>query len=199
MDGSNLQANPTFSNLEGGNYTVYIQDAAGCEIQVQSAINEPPLMTVDLGIDIVIELGDSVQLNAVISPTNAPVSYNWTPPDSLSCADCPSPILVPIDDATFQVVITDTLTNCMASDEIAIIVEKVRNVFIPNAFTPNGDNVNDVFMIFGNQSVSQINVLRIYDRWGELVFEKENFPTDCLLYTSPSPRDLSTSRMPSSA
>jgi gliding motility-associated-like protein len=51
-------------------------------------------------------------------------------------------------------------------------------VFIPNAFSPNEDGKNDFFTIFSNEDVKFIQQLNIYDRWGELVFTKENFPSN---------------------
>ena len=69
--------------------------------------------------------------------------------------------------------------ECTASDDVAIIVNKERNVFIPNAFTPNGDGVNDILHVFGDPSVSNINIFTIYDRWGEALFTVENaMPND---------------------
>lgn len=72
--------------------------------------------------------------------------------------------------------------DCAVSDSVNINVEEVRNVFIPNIFTPNYDGTNDEFVIFASQpNVLEIESLLIYDRWGALVFEKNNFmPNDPL-------------------
>ena len=79
---------------------------------------------------------------------------------------------------TYTVQVTDSL-GCSATDEITITVDKSRDVYIPNVFTPNGDGINDNFMIFGGIGVTQIEVLKIYNRWGELLFEASNFqPND---------------------
>ncbi|MEZ4948170.1 MAG: gliding motility-associated C-terminal domain-containing protein [Saprospiraceae bacterium] len=70
--------------------------------------------------------------------------------------------------------------GCKAKDSISFNVDIVRKVFIPNAFSPNGDGINDVFMIFGDiPNVAEIESLQIFGRWGELIFEKKNFlPND---------------------
>ena len=53
------------------------------------------------------------------------------------------------------------------------------NIFVPNIFSPNGDGINDVFYVQTNPEVTGINVMRIFDRWGNIVFEKFNFsPND---------------------
>lgn len=48
--------------------------------------------------------------------------------------------------------------------------------YIPNAFTPNSDGVDDFFTIYGSDEIARIQSLQIFNRWGQLVFEKSNFP-----------------------
>lgn len=50
------------------------------------------------------------------------------------------------------------------------------DVYIPNVFTPNNDGKNDYFTVYGGVNVKRINNLKIFDRWGEMVFDKDNFP-----------------------
>ena len=69
----------------------------------------------------------------------------------------------------------------MAEDEIAIYVDRNVPVYIPNAFSPNGDNINDKFTVFGDaEIIEEVQKFRIFDRWGELVYEDENFPPNDL-------------------
>jgi len=72
--------------------------------------------------------------------------------------------------------------NCIAIDSVYIDVRVVRKLYIPSAFTPNGDNNNDDFLVFGSQPyVEQINLFQIYDRWGNVLFEASDFqPNDPL-------------------
>jgi len=69
---------------------------------------------------------------------------------------------------------TDTLTNCQASDEILVTVEKKRNVYIPNTFSPNGDGLNDLFSVAMGEDVARILSLKIFNRWGAQVYGREN-------------------------
>ena len=65
--------------------------------------------------------------------------------------------------------------NCVTSDSVFIEVVKTRKVYIPNTFSPNFDGINDYFTVFGDEpNVQAIESLRVYDRWGGLVFESEN-------------------------
>ena len=57
---------------------------------------------------------------------------------------------------------------------MSIFVNKPRNIFIPNAFSPNGDGFNDLFFPFGDKSAELVTYFKIFDRWGELVYETKN-------------------------
>ena len=63
--------------------------------------------------------------------------------------------------------------NCQSLDSIFIRVRKETKVFVPNSFSPNGDNINDYFYLIGNDDI-HIELLQIYSRWGELLFSTEN-------------------------
>jgi len=139
-------------------------------------IVQPPELLVDLGADITIELSDSTQLFAQSNSSDS-LAYVWSPPDGLSCIDCPDPVINIIDTETYTVMITDE-DECTATDDITVNVDKTRNVFIPNVFSPNNDGTNDIFMIYGGKGVVGVLELKIYDRWGELIFENYDFSTD---------------------
>ena len=64
--------------------------------------------------------------------------------------------------------------GCEREDDILINVLKDREVYIPNAFSPNGDGVNDGFTVFAGSQVLRVKNLKIYNRWGEVVFENFN-------------------------
>ena len=103
----------------------------------------------------------------------------WTPTDSLSCESCLSPIASPLNSIYYELTVTN-LNGCVDTAGIFIHVDKPRDVFIPNVFTPNDDGVNDIFYIFANNNViHQVNKFQIFTRWGELVFSDQGFqPND---------------------
>jgi gliding motility-associated-like protein len=166
------------TNLAVGLYTVTITDANGCTASVSETIIDATVKpTVDLGVDVRIDLGETIQLNAQTGNLNT-VNYVWTPTDNLSCTDCPKPIAKPINTTTYTVVITDA-NGCTATDSIRIAIKKDREVFIPNAFTPNDDLLNDGFTVYAGTDVKEIASMDIFDRWGNHVFRKNNFaPND---------------------
>ena len=72
-------------------------------------------------------------------------------------------------------------SGCRATDEVRVRVDQQRPIYIPTAFSPNGDGYNDVFYIGAGSNVVQIDELYIFGRWGEQVFFKQSFqPNDAL-------------------
>ena len=69
---------------------------------------------------------------------------------------------------------TDKTNSCTASDSVKITLEGTYEEKIPNAFTPNGDNLNDVFNIMPDDCVKSVTRLQIFSRIGSLVFDKTN-------------------------
>ncbi len=178
LNGGPLTSSTIFNNLSGGDYEVTLIDANGCTLSDMISLYEPPQVIVDAGPDLEIELGESIQIRATVSP-NIYQFIEWTPTDSLNCINCIQPIASPTSTTLYTISVTDSITGCVLRDEVLVRVDKNRNVFIPNAFTPNGDGTNDVFRIFAGNGVRQINKLKIFDRWGELVYSADNFlPND---------------------
>ena len=175
-DGLSFQLEPSFPDLLAGTYELTVMDANGCTESLTATITQPDELLVDAGPDILIELGFSTQLRAV--PNDAPVSFSWSPPDSLSCIDCPDPTANPVNRTAYTVTITD-VNGCTASDEVLVRVIKNRPVYIPNAFSPNDDGRNDSFTVFTGPGAQEVITLKVFNRWGGLVFENNNFrPND---------------------
>jgi gliding motility-associated-like protein len=176
LDGVNFTTSSVFTNLGPANYTLTIEDAFGCQYQEDGLIvEEPEELIVILPEDqVVIEVGDSVLINAQ-SNGGDDLIYTWDPAAILSCDTCPTPYAQPFL-TTFLSVSVQNANNCKADDRMLIIVEKNRDVFIPNIFSPNGDGANDVFFIFAGASAINIQQFQIFNRWGEPVFEIYNTP-----------------------
>ena len=169
-----------FNFLPPGNYDVVVQDAIGCEYGESIFIPETPELTVSIEPELLITLGESGDLQAIPNISEFLIdSISWSPAEGLSCANCLNPTANPFENTLYTVTITD-LNGCTASAQILLRVRKDRDVYIPNVFSPNGDGFNDVFMIFaGEGKVKNIEAFKVFDRWGELVFEDYNFqPND---------------------
>jgi gliding motility-associated-like protein len=102
------------------------------------------------------------------------VSYNWTPAKNLSCTDCPTPYANPKLTTTYTVRVEDKYGCANTANVTVTTVCNGLNYFLPNTFSPNGDGVNDIFAPRG-VGITRVNSMRIFNRWGEMVFEKMNF------------------------
>ena len=158
--------------VESGNYEIYFQDINDCSNSSIINVESPLQPALELGDDIPITLGDSVELEAL---TNILVDqYNWNTTLFMSCDTCLNTFTTPMETISYTLEVRDSL-GCFASDDITISVSKPRDVYIPNAFSPNGDGINDVFFINATQEVLRIKTMRIFDRWGENVFSLDDF------------------------
>ena len=144
-----------------------------CVATDSSAIVVNPLPPVNAGNDVITCIGFPVQLSA----TGASF-FSWTPANLLDDATKANPVATTDSSTTFIVKGTDS-TGCYAFDSVNVIVSanSVAAFQVPNAFTPNGDGINDCFGIrkWGNVTVEYF---QIYNRWGQLIFSTKD-PSQC--------------------
>ena len=159
-------------SVHPGSYSVTVEDANGCKFDTSFTIENMNQFNVSASGGGTITLGQTSELHAG-SSGSAQTIYNWTPAGSLSCNSCSNTLSQPAETTTYTVVGTDT-NGCVASDTVSVIVIEDYTVFTPNAFTPNGDGNNDYFQIFGNLAGIHSIEIKIFDRWGEKVFESED-------------------------
>jgi gliding motility-associated-like protein len=93
--------------------------------------------------------------------------YAWSPPEGLSCLDCPNPLASP--EVTTTYCVTGTSGGCDNRACVTVTLDDTCPIFVPNAFSPNGDGVNDAFCVYSDCIESM--TLRIFDRWGALLFQ----------------------------
>jgi gliding motility-associated-like protein len=170
LDGQVFSGQAQWENLSPGDYTLYVQDAGGCISEIPFTIGQPAPINVLLPPGVSLQWGESEQLAPVISPAGGVYVYAWSPPDGLSCTDCEAPIAQPDFSGTYVLVVTDTL-GCTARATVLVEVERNQDVFIPSMFSPNADGINDAFTIFSGPQVVSIRTMKVFDRWGEKVFE----------------------------
>ena len=156
---------PSYVYDSAGQYTVVLSviDSNGCDAT--------SLRYIDVyGIDIEafeyqeIFRGQSADIYGV---SNNAIDYLWYPSETLSDSAASNTIATPELTTTYTLEVT-SVEGCKSHDTVTIYVDQRRQVFIPLAFTPNGDGVNDVYRVNGN-GICEIEVF-IYNRFGELVF-----------------------------
>ncbi|MFT5168231.1 MAG: gliding motility-associated-like protein, partial [Saprospiraceae bacterium] len=164
----------SFSDLLPGNYHLMVQDLEGCLFETDYIIGEPDSLWLNIREDsLFIGMGDSIEIE---SAHNADMPLlAWSPATALSCADCEDPFASPLSTTTYVLNLIDQ-NGCIAIDTVLVLVDPNRQFYIPNTFTPNGDGRNDVFRIRSRlASIQQVNIFRVFDRWGEMVFESSSF------------------------
>lgn len=168
----NLTSN-SLSNLAADTFYLQVTDANGC--QVSEVINLLPDNLLDIQTNpstATVNEGSSVNLNATFTPYIPGSTYEWSPPEGLSCIDCPNPIATPLQTTQYTVTIS-TPDGCEVSKLLPVLVKiNCGEVLIPSAFSPNGDGQNDLFEIRGRCVFSRI--MQVYNRWGEKIFESDS-------------------------
>ncbi|MEL6661312.1 MAG: gliding motility-associated C-terminal domain-containing protein, partial [Bacteroidota bacterium] len=181
FNGQGFSASTNYSDLFAGTYELTVEDANGCQLTSIVEIPDGNNVNVDLGPDQTIQEGDPVSIYPQVSIDPLMISrLDWNVAFDLPCPDCLIQEDLYLNQATrFFLKITDE-NGCSAEDNVLILIEKKENIYVPNGFSPNGDGRNDRFYIFTDpNSVEEIEVLRIFNRWGEFVWENTNFqPND---------------------
>ena len=164
---------------------MYAIDANGCPWSSEATINGPDEFMVDAGADAEINLGDSILLIPNSQNGVGAVSFFWNPPypGTLFCENsdtisCEEPYAIPQNTITYEVYGVDD-NGCEDTDRIMIRVLKQRDVYVATGFTPNGDGKNDFLWVHGPRKAT-VRLFRVYDRWGNMVYEYDidTFPVD---------------------
>lgn len=149
-------------------YYVLITNNQGCRDTLRSLLHVNPLPDIVVQPhDTIIKYGDGFNLYAT-----GGINYIWSPAGSLSDPSSASPYATPIKNTDY-VVIGSSDKGCLAADTAHIVIDYRTPVLVPNAFSPNGDGLNDVFKV-ENLTSQKILVFQVYDRWGKLIFETQD-------------------------
>ena len=173
-DNVTFQADSLLAGLPAGDYTLYVMDANGCSDSITSSLTEPEEFIIDPGAGGEIVLGFDTVLQALSN--YSPVTYVWGGQDSLLCLDPPCTRVLARPTLTTEYTVLGTnASGCIDSASVLLTVLDERPLYIPTAFSPNNDGRNDGFTIYGGPAVAQVSALRVYHRWGGLVWEGEDF------------------------
>ncbi|BAV07158.1 gliding motility-associated C-terminal domain-containing protein [Filimonas lacunae] len=160
--------NPDKKYEKAGDYVarLIVNSSEGCASDTASknvSIFLRPV--VDAGPDFIVEEGASVTLAATV--TDATAALLWTPAAGLSNATALRPTLVAMEDITYKLTATNA-HNCTGWDTAHVKI--LRTVLVPNIFTPNGDGINDTWVI-KNLSDYTNAVMQVFDRYGSRIWQ----------------------------
>ena len=180
LDGAPGEEDEVWGGLAAGTYTLEARDAAGCDTTMSLRLRAPESPKLDLGADRTIDYGDTLTLRVV---STLPLdSMRWTASGGyISCDTCARPRVAPVGTTDYRVEAWGP-GGCPSSDVMQLLVRAREGVYVPTAFSPNADGVNDNFTIYAAAPGTRIVALEVYDRWGGLVWRRADFaPGDVLL------------------
>jgi gliding motility-associated-like protein len=159
-------------------YILTVTDTLGCPKPVSDTVKVTviPPVKVFAGNDTAVVKGQPLQLYVVSNFDNA-ATYLWTPSTGLSNSSIVNPVAtlnINGDSIKYNIRVT-TPEGCVGNDQIVVKVFKTApDIFVPTGFTPNNDGRNDVLKPIA-VGISKIDFFRVYNRWGQLLFETADF------------------------
>ncbi|MEM1319490.1 MAG: PKD domain-containing protein [Bacteroidota bacterium] len=166
--------NPLVSPSETTVFSADITNQYGCSARINSLVEvlpASPALSIIPTLDTII-MGDSIMLMAT---EDSSYTYSWTPTESLSDSSIFNPIASPSETTTYSLTVSNRL-GCQNTATVTIVVISSicddPYIFIPNAFSPNGDGENETFRVLGF-NIDEIYLV-VYNRWGQKIFETES-------------------------
>jgi gliding motility-associated-like protein len=172
-EGESIQINGIDLNYPGIFCSTFLsKDGCDSITCVELKVHPRPLVEIIPNLD-TIYLGDELKLS-VRNLRDSLTQIEWFENERSFCQNCEEVFIQP--SGTTEYLIQETnKEGCISQASARIIVDKERRIFIPNVFSPNGDGINDYFTIFSAPGALKIKSLRIFDRWGDMVFENLDF------------------------
>ncbi len=169
----------TIDEVSAGDYEVGVLDANNCYGFFDLSLFNPPERPININRsslpgDSIVSVGQMLQLE--VQSTFTYDSVAWTTDFEIECLNPPLCDLIRIQPTQTREIAVEVRDDggCTSRTSTLIRVSTALNVFVPEAFSPNGDGVNDYFTIYSNQ-IESIHRLQIFDRWGNRLFVQENF------------------------
>lgn len=159
----------TVAGLNPGSYAVTVTDANSCSVADSTILVAEPTFTVDAGSDQSVVNGYTIDLMSYPSASGN-YSYLWTPSNDIANPYIYNITVKPSETTTYTITIVNQDNGCTASDDVVVEVIPNPYLFIPTAFSPNGDGFNNTIFPIPGDGVT-INSFRIYNRWGQMVHD----------------------------
>jgi gliding motility-associated-like protein len=178
VDGQNFTPDSTFY-LPAGSTNAWVRDANLNEAKLVNIVvhKESPLIIAIDGPMAIVDPGELFQLQLTVNRPSDSIYVNWQPDNLIFCPDCLRVTTSLLRTDTIHAVVSDFF-GCVDSLSFPVEVKVYYDVFVPNAFSPNDDGLNDVFEIYPNQGADHILQFKIFNRWGAVVHDSPDLPWD---------------------
>lgn len=164
----------------GQEYVLEIRDSKGCTVLDTLLVPYQGGKLVSLPSTISLLLGSDYQFDPVLRlPESLLAGVRWLPGENLSCNDCLDPFLEVLEEGVYTIRVIDAF-GCTDEASAEIILNTDYPIYIPNVFSPNGDEKNDRFGVMSHAAVvTKVLSLTLYNRWGSQIFQIQDvFPDD---------------------
>lgn len=175
VNNKETQVNDLVESLDYGTYSIVLQDGNGCTDTKSVTLQQPNEEELEIEGENSIIFGSTTMLDITTSIDSAKIdSIIWTDSDNnIICEGtniCEGLEVMPDEDTEYcvRIIFND---GCEIRQCKTVSVFRVKNVFVPNVFSPNGDNVNDVISINANSEIVSVPFVRIFDRWGNKIVD----------------------------
>lgn len=162
---------------QAGIYTITVTNEANCQGTASFSLEE--FSSSDISIETntsTIKAGEKLELALSMTNSNTSIaSQEWLGDGTFTCSDCPATTFRPFISGNVRVTVMDN-RGCINTAQLFIQVEELPlEIYAPNVFAPKGNGANTNFTIFGGTNVQEIEELAIFDRWGNLLFQNNDF------------------------
>jgi gliding motility-associated-like protein len=164
IDNQSFRKENVFPKIKNARYEVLVKDANSCIWNDLVMVDSPEDFKVSLGENQIVPLGQSTQIEALISDEYDKIT--WSDGGNEKVKN-----LLPLQSQEYKITVVNK-NACEAKGSVWIYVKAEREVFAPSSFSPNNDGYNDSFTIFAGPDVAKIKSLQVFDRWGNEVFNE---------------------------
>lgn len=170
-------SNPVIKSPPPGVYTylLNVSDSYGCNSLQPASVKVTILQPVKIfaGNDTSITVNQPLQLHATDLTNSGFINFSWSPSFGLNNSFINDPVSILGSDITY-VITASTAEGCVATDDIKIKVYAEADLYVPTAFTPNGDGLNDLLKVIP-VGIKELKFFNVYNRWGQLVFTTKDY------------------------
>jgi gliding motility-associated-like protein len=180
LDGRATDQSQLISSMEPGqHYNIEVLDAMGCRLETELLAPFQGADAVELPAHVGLILGGQYQFQPVLHlPESLLAGIRWLSDGQLSCDDCLNPVLEVLQEGLYTIRVIDHY-GCTSEAETEIILNTDYPIYVPNAFSPNGDDTNEYFGLMAHPAVvSRVLQMTVFNRWGSTIFQTGDVAPD---------------------
>lgn len=163
-------------SLTAGQYQLIVIDQQGCEYNRTVELNEPEVLSPGLPALLELNFGESKTLRLSSQAPHMIIIITIDPNDGIHINNDSTIMVTGIKDSDYVITVTDQ-NGCEYIYTLSVKINKNQEIFLPNVFSPNDDQINDWFYPQSNYPL-KVDQFTIYDRWGNLIFQSNAFETN---------------------